>query len=74
MYYVFYDPIAEEYIQVCFDASNKVTHWTDWCDTIPCDIYPIQHHTSESLSDWEFPIIAISPTLITPNSHPELFI
>lgn len=74
MYYLFYDPIDDEYIQVCFDVSGYVTHWTNWSDTVPYNLYPPKSNNPEPLTDWTFPIITTSLTLITPNSYPELFI
>lgn len=76
MYYLFYSPGSNKFIQLTF-KRNRVATFTDWSHSISTDF----HKRTPSSGDWstkdewlseeEFTLISSSPTPITPENHPE---
>lgn len=79
MYYLFYSSDSNKFIQLTF-KRNQVATFTDWSHSIPIDFHKRTSSSgtwstkTEWLSEEEFTLISSSPTLITPEHHPELLI
>ncbi len=80
MYYLFLDPTRNHYIQLTFNRKGIVATHTEWTSAPSTDFQLRNPRMMWSIRrEWLSPnfcyaLVAKSPTPITANSHPEIFI
>ena len=81
MYYLFINPDDSRLIQLTFN-DKRVATYTDWSDELPTNPNFRKRTTTsgkwstkdEWLAQYDFTLLATSPTPITPLTHPEFLI
>lgn len=80
MYYLFFDQNRDRYVQLTFNRKGNVATHTEWTPTPSTNFQPRDPLMKWSIRrEWLshnfcYTLVAKSPTPITANSHPEIYI